>query len=384
MAEEPNFFPPLAGNNNPNIPPTSPPVVRPPHKSVLHWLIVVVAITAVVGYFVVSFYTEAWPFGSMLKPLPQQNYVLLDNIPAPTQDPTVDWQTYRNNEYGFEFKYPGDWAVIKPDNQIIYLAKKTEEMAGGGITISKSSGILEDIENDLKSDLILVSSDAKIINGIQWNIHVGKEKREPPEPPMTFISFYSEKDQNIISFGAIYNPLTNELIDQILSTFKFINVADTSDWPTYRNEEFGFEFKYPGKLELREYMGARNLVLDTNGDWTVLLSNQDYNYTFSGYEKMDADTVMKGIESSAKLGNVVNDTKINNSRVIVFNAKQHPKEEGEYYEYYCLYAAIFGNQTVILEGGGRNPVCLSNTDDLARYDKERLFNQILSTFRFLR
>jgi len=44
----------------------------------------------------------------------------------------------------------------------------------------------------------------------------------------------------------------NEIFDQILSTFKFIDPTsqvDTSNWQTYRNEEFGFEFKYPHKWE---------------------------------------------------------------------------------------------------------------------------------------
>ena len=30
---------------------------------------------------------------------------------TPTPDPTAEWKTYRNDEYGFEIKYPAEWLV---------------------------------------------------------------------------------------------------------------------------------------------------------------------------------------------------------------------------------------------------------------------------------
>lgn len=31
--------------------------------------------------------------------------------PSPTPDPTANWKTYRNDKYGFEFKYPEDYSL---------------------------------------------------------------------------------------------------------------------------------------------------------------------------------------------------------------------------------------------------------------------------------
>jgi hypothetical protein len=33
--------------------------------------------------------------------------------PVPHQDETANWQTYTNDQYGFEFKYPNDWTLLK-------------------------------------------------------------------------------------------------------------------------------------------------------------------------------------------------------------------------------------------------------------------------------
>ncbi len=48
----------------------------------------------------------------------RENVAPLELIPSPTQtqDETSTWKTYRNEKYGFEFKYPERWNLITNDN----------------------------------------------------------------------------------------------------------------------------------------------------------------------------------------------------------------------------------------------------------------------------
>lgn len=47
--------------------------------------------------------------------------------------------------------------------------------------------------------------------------------------------------------------LWNNKADVATSTAETIDTIDTSNWKTYRNEEYGFEFKYPGSWTLEEH-----------------------------------------------------------------------------------------------------------------------------------
>jgi len=65
------------------------------------WVVIILIILITGGIF-------AWQyFGA-----PEETKVLeKEAVKDETKDETADWKTYRNEEYGFEVKYPGDWQL---------------------------------------------------------------------------------------------------------------------------------------------------------------------------------------------------------------------------------------------------------------------------------
>lgn len=39
----------------------------------------------------------------------------------PNNDCIADWQTYKNEQYGFEFQYPKDWSICKKTSDVQYV-----------------------------------------------------------------------------------------------------------------------------------------------------------------------------------------------------------------------------------------------------------------------
>jgi hypothetical protein len=161
-----------------------------------------------------------------------------------TPDQFANWQTYRSELYGFEIRYPSNWYVTEREDGIgVHEMNKVERSS---IWISVTTDSLDNVEAEILStvdDFLkahinygeLIFADTKALH-IDHGTAIGGGERH---------IIFARNDQ---TFHIQFDHTIPE--DQaIVSTFKFISTStqtqDISNWKTYRNDEYGFEFKYP-------------------------------------------------------------------------------------------------------------------------------------------
>ena len=220
--------------------------------------------------------------------------------PSTLPDTTVNWKTYKNEKYGFEFECPS-WWVLEEDYHLKshpqFIIRDKEKLSPNqcydttSITIMPRgypAGELPSAADIKEEEVIFAGKRAHILyflttEGIVWGryikfleypvnwnedgaILVFVKFLEPPERLCEGrnIEQLTEQEREICYWEKGYQWKGNidkedsKILEQILSTFKFIDTKDTTNWKTYRNEKYGFEFEYPKIYdEEKEYQLCR-------------------------------------------------------------------------------------------------------------------------------
>jgi hypothetical protein len=181
-------------------------------------------------------------------------------VPSPTStvtvtpDPTADWQTYTNNKFGFSFKYPDNWSL--PVEEVIATNSMpvAQQITFGDLLIIEAKDekygspyTLEDLPLEPQTTPINIGTDnfkALKTTDVSGNIVV-------------YLS-QSLTSTKVLSFN--YHQELTDIVDQILSTFRFIdssNSPDSLEWKTFTHPQF--TFKYPGDWSAPKDMSSSHL-----------------------------------------------------------------------------------------------------------------------------
>jgi len=250
------------------------------------------------------------------------------------------WQTYRNEEFEFEIQFPRNWTIFLNSPDLISLYPP---------------GQIRDWEKDYWGDIFikiernpqnLTPYDFYSNKIRQYNFYTLSEKQTPfridnldavkfsslklgiydDELPVTKVAINTGKKINVTVEDVGEKHQESGVFDAITATFKLIKPnkipdlsqinVDLSKWQAYRNEEYGFEFKYPPELLIDELipkrsstrgisidMGITNLVVSVDSTTANSLDEILSQLENTGFYKDDSVQIgnEKGIEGKVCL-----------------------------------------------------------------------------------
>lgn len=142
--------------------------------------------------------------------------------PTPTASPAANWQTYTNLQYNFVFNYPLDFSITENDNTsakqyIVNLTKDSE-------TISLD---IQFLTSPISQNYLgFIPASSKLINGLEWAMIEDQTYCDAGDCSGPFTVYQTIKDNTRYAF-IIYQNSSIETLNQILSTFRFTDQANT-------------------------------------------------------------------------------------------------------------------------------------------------------------
>lgn len=248
--------PPVPPPNTPITP--APPIVPPPSHSAL----IIVALVLLVLVIIAGLWL--WQNKSADEVTPEPPPIETTPEPVVEADPMANWQTYRNEEYGFEFKYPGGYV-------------SNDQTSRDSFTIIFPEPVFEELRFAVDQNLKNVTA------------HCSEQSRGLCDQILSTFKFTSPEGEvgNITSYDILKNQVTS--LRSLPSTATGFRIQYPASWQAikvYRYEAPTATFPLPTGLTLKP-------------DWVSAQSSADTIYIGTPGPSMDyecaADYSTKGI-----------------------------------------------------------------------------------------
>src|SRR3989338_540961 len=207
---------------------------------------------------------------------------------------TTGWKTYKNEPYNFEILIPQDWIVeTTPQGQRTYFTspelkvKRDENEKNCNAPESGRESCLINMESAWD---FVFHIDYREISDVSESVEINNRIwfRQEITDWDTIVNFSLPNRQNNPVYNFFSPKRNEEKTMKILSTFKFIEPAtDTTGWQTYRNEQYGFEMKFPltfpAPIFKRGNFNSLDFLTPHNSSFLKLYLGTKTSYCSEGY-----------------------------------------------------------------------------------------------------
>lgn len=333
-------------------------------------ILIVVAILVLLAIAAGAYYFGKSQTLKIQSPSPVVTSPIPQLIPS---DETSNWKIYSDEEFKFQIKYPPNWYTEKQSSSIYISESPIPDIPLTHGLPSAFQMSVDSISSENFSPVWKVQESVITIDKVQGKKFVDLE----PSPALEVLETRIILDNSPYRYTFVFQNKDNQgthnpVFDQILSTFKFTNqnqTSETANWKTCRNILLEIEFKYPPNWYIDGCSGEVIVISSSaiapapidgpRGDIDISSGRSSNVQTYDEAVQRGKDSIQP---ETLKTSSINISTK-QGTQISGF-LKPSPMGEGFYKD------TLFPSKDVVLG------ISLINES------QEKIYDQILSTFRF--